>query len=229
MLEVYHQPSLFDEPPPRKNKVGRPPKRIEGGKLRCGRCKVSKATSEFSKDRSTPTGLKYSCKECDKEKQNCYLAEPGNREKTRASQYAFSQRNKEKILAYRRAYYERNQAIIRLKAKQYYAENREELIEVSKRWARENPEKAALVWERRRARILGATGTHTAQEWKDVCERFGYRCLRCGTSDKPLTKDHIVPLTRGGSDSIENLQPLCKPCNSSKYTSIIDYRGGERG
>jgi len=33
-----------------------------------------------------------------------------------------------------------------------------------------------------------------------------------------------VPLIKGGSDSIDNLQPLCGYCNSSKGTRVIDYR-----
>jgi 5-methylcytosine-specific restriction endonuclease McrA len=45
--------------------------------------------------------------------------------------------------------------------------------------------------------------------------RDGPTCAKCGTTDN-LTVDHIVPLARGGSDELSNLQLLCKPCNSSK-------------
>ena len=40
-------------------------------------------------------------------------------------------------------------------------------------------------------------------------------CRHCGT-DKDLTADHIIPACRGGKATMENLQALCRFCNSSK-------------
>lgn len=48
-----------------------------------------------------------------------------------------------------------------------------------------------------------------------VFKRDGKFCRRCGTIDD-LTIDHIFPLIRGGESNLENLQVLCRPCNSSK-------------
>lgn len=66
-------------------------------------------------------------------------------------------------------------------------------------------------------------GTHTEREWADLCEAMGGRCLRCN-SDAPLTKDHVVPVSQGGTNDIGNLQPLCRPCNAAKKDKYIDYR-----
>lgn len=48
-----------------------------------------------------------------------------------------------------------------------------------------------------------------------VMERDGYRCRACGVWHS-LTIDHVRPVAAGGSDDLENLQTLCRSCNSSK-------------
>ena len=68
-----------------------------------------------------------------------------------------------------------------------------------------------------------ALGTHTNQEWENLKAEFG-RCVRCWEVTTRLQKDHIVPIYRGGSDSIENIQPLCLPCNSSKGPESTNWK-----
>ena len=65
--------------------------------------------------------------------------------------------------------------------------------------------------------------THTPAEWERLKDLCGNVCVRCGF-DGPLVKDHIQPIYQGGSDGIDNLQPLCRPCNSSKGPEAIDHR-----
>jgi hypothetical protein len=50
---------------------------------------------------------------------------------------------------------------------------------------------------------------------REVWQRDGGRCVDCGTKEK-LCFDHIVPFSRGGSNTVRNLQLLCEPCNLSK-------------
>lgn len=59
-------------------------------------------------------------------------------------------------------------------------------------------------------------------EWIALRDAIGC-CCRCGVTG-PLTKDHIVPVYHGGGEDIENLQPLCKPCNEGKGMNRVDYR-----
>lgn len=79
---------------------------------------------------------------------------------------------------------------------------------------------------RRVARQLGASGSHTLDEWNELKARYKFSCLNCKRSEPEITisKDHVIPLVLGGTDNIDNIQPLCKSCNSRKHTRIIDYR-----
>lgn len=66
-------------------------------------------------------------------------------------------------------------------------------------------------------------GTHTETDWYRLLRKHNYRCAKC-QQVKPLTKDHIIPVSLGGTDNIKNIQPLCRSCNSIKGTKIVDYR-----
>lgn len=66
--------------------------------------------------------------------------------------------------------------------------------------------------------------THTVLEWELMKLICGPTCLRCKTEGRRMEKDHITPVSQGGSDGIWNLQPLCARCNCSKGRENIDYR-----
>ena len=57
----------------------------------------------------------------------------------------------------------------------------------------------------------------------EVFQRDGKHCLKCGSKEN-LSLDHIKPLASGGENNTDNLQTLCKRCNSSKGNTIKDYR-----
>lgn len=70
-----------------------------------------------------------------------------------------------------------------------------------------------------RARVAGLTGQISIEEWEAVLAKYEHRCAVCGVTGK-LTMDHIIPLVWGGQHCVENLQPLCKSCNSKKSDTV---------
>jgi len=76
-----------------------------------------------------------------------------------------------------------------------------------------------------RARKKGAEGCHELGEWENLKAQYNWTCPCCGKKepDIKLTEDHIIPLIKGGSNNIENIQPLCRSCNCEKHTKIIKY------
>lgn len=58
-----------------------------------------------------------------------------------------------------------------------------------------------------------------------VFYRDGMACLKCGATES-LSLDHVIPLASGGDNGIDNLQTLCKSCNSAKGNTTKDYRKG---
>lgn len=96
-----------------------------------------------------------------------------------------------------------------------------------KRWqgTPQYPDEEGLTNSQRRSRRLANArliARHSEAEWEALRD-FCAGCVRCGI-DGHLVKDHITPIYQGGSDGIDNVQPLCPSCNSSKGPETTDHR-----
>lgn len=164
-----------------------------------------------------------------------------NREKVLAQKRKHWVTNKELINAKRRAAYASNPELKRRAGDAYRKRNRDRINERSRAYRARYPErvrarnqnyyktnctKVVEYVRRRELRKANAPGSHSLAEWEMLKKCFDYTCLRCGKREPEvtLTCDHVIPLAKGGSDNIDNIQPLCKPCNSAKNAYAIDYR-----
>jgi 5-methylcytosine-specific restriction endonuclease McrA len=141
---------------------------------------------------------------------------------------AWRAKNKQHVTDYKRDYEAANPHIVKAQRQRTYQNNREAALERERKYRTENKQayrayQTAYQKMVRRPNEKGAEGSFTIKEWSFVCRTYNNRCVCCG-SEEPLTIDHVKPLSKGGSNYIENIQPLCRSCNSSKGDKEIDYR-----
>lgn len=80
---------------------------------------------------------------------------------------------------------------------------------------------------KRDERKLKNGGDLTAEQFGYMKRIFYNSCTKCGKKQSYLAADHIIPVSKGGPTTWENIQPLCRSCNSKKGDrESIDYRLG---
>jgi 5-methylcytosine-specific restriction endonuclease McrA len=129
-------------------------------------------------------------------------------------------------IAYRRAYRETHREEFRAHSKRYTRRHPDRVRATQRAYWQRHPEKKAMHAHRRRTREQ-AGGTYNDQQWQSLCDWFGGVCLACGLATA-LEVDHVIAVSTGGPNTIENLQPLCGTCNKSKGTRPLDYRDPEQ-
>ena len=159
----------------------------------CERCGKIKPITEFNKRSLAHDGLASYCKMC------CTIFQREYREQS-AERYRASNRR------CRQRYAKRHPKQIRESFRRYRAS-----LKGKARAARANAH--------RRDCEQGTENTLTAMEWSQILEGQEYKCTMCGHPFSPAlppTRDHILPVSKGGGLVIDNVQALCRSCNSKK-------------
>jgi 5-methylcytosine-specific restriction endonuclease McrA len=91
------------------------------------------------------------------------------------------------------------------------------------RWAHSTPERHKRALSMRKEyteRRKNAPGGHTQAEWDAKIKAYANRCAYCGCGDRPMVREHVIPLSASGTNDITNLVPACQPCNARKLDRL---------
>lgn len=196
----------------------------------CTACAQIKDLSEFGKHKAGAGGLRPTCKACCKlawasyvannsEKRALALAQyrAKNKDAIRAADLAYREKSRERELARGAAWRAENPEKERARTAAYRNANKAKDAERKAEYARNNPDVVRAIASRRRARVNGAAGTHTAADIKSLKQIQRSACAVCRADiRKNYHVDHVLPLALGGTNGKENLQLLCPTCNHSK-------------
>lgn len=179
----------------------------------CNKCHISKYLTEFYTKQ-------YRCKRCQVEYAKTWAKEHPDRAKATNARNRKKPSHKARKRAYDQAYAKANHDKRQAYIAKYNAENAEKLSAYH-RAKRQRRKSYYLDCSRRyRARKKGAMGKHTAAEVKALVAEHDNKCgYGCGRIVDCL--DHIIPLSKGGEDSVDNLLPACAPCNLSKGAKSV--------
>lgn len=184
----------------------------------CTKCKLEKLLSEFNNDKKGKYGKRSLCKKCESQKRKKYY-----------------QKYAEERKAYRKQYYQENKETENRQSEKYRKSHLEKFREYDKKY-RNKPAKKKMAQERKRKwyhtprgrqlekarkyrRRLQIKATQQPYDFEKICDKYGNICLRCKKKRK-LTVDHVIPLSKGGHDTEQNVQPLCKHCNCIKRDKL---------
>jgi 5-methylcytosine-specific restriction endonuclease McrA len=217
---------------------------------KCSKCEQTQCIKAFHRFKHSADGRRACCKVCrkaereteefkakrrERHKENVdHINDKkrewyhNNSEKACKHSQDFRKRHPETVKAYQQEYNRSEQAKER---DQRYRERHPERVKQIQRnyWFgnhEHNLDQMRVHKAEVRTLLKGIEETFSVQEWQDLKVRYDYTCLACGRRepDIKLTVDHVQPVSRYGSNTISNIQPLCLSCNSRKGTKTIDYR-----
>lgn len=201
---------------------------------RCSKCGEIKPLSEFNRRNDRKSGFTSACKDCNRKM--CHQYGLRNSDHLRVKKHAKYWENPQLARNRKNSWYAAHKKKIGEQSRIRYWSHPDKFRDKARRWARNHSEKHnknARNWRRahpihvrtyaarRRAMTRQADGSHTPAEITEQYKRQRGKCYycQCKLGDK-YHVDHVVPLSRGGSNSIDNLVLACPECNLRKQDKL---------
>lgn len=169
-----------------------------------------KAYFEKNRERIVARMRAYRLAHLEEEKANHRAYRLAHLEEDRAKKHADFRAHPEKQQARVRAWGLRHPGAKTAYSRTYRAKYPERTLEVSR-----------IQVSQRRARKRQLPATLTILQWEAILVAYKGRCAYCGKKAPKLTQDHVVPVSKGGGYTAENIVPACKSCNSRKGGRLL--------
>ena len=208
-----------------KKRLLRPPKPVRGPdpeSRACTQCLEVKSLSLFHKQRGSLYGRRAICNACDYKKECEYRQKPEVRARRQARQRAANARLSPEKKAAKRDYLRR--------WKETYVpseEQRERNRQATREWHKKNRprmrEHCRRYEAKKRAVTIGVVS------YDRILDRDGLHCYLCNTAVavSELSFDHVVPLSRDGAHTEDNIRVVHAVCNSRKRNRLLSEIKGD--
>jgi hypothetical protein len=203
----------------------------------CNKCKKEKEIAKFSKDKRNKNGINTVCKECLKQVVIKYRLKNPDRWKTmeKGQKLRYYEKHKVRLKNYRKEYYRKNKLAINNYCKSYRKSNMDKDRKWHKEYRKLHPEMEKA--KKYKRRLKGLDGYNLTSKKIKLLQEYNLQTYKqdtfvCEYCRKNIYEsydlDHIIPLSKNGTNDLNNLAISCKECNrgeNGKHSKLLsDYR-----